>query len=233
MRSQVQVLAGPPPIVAGQSAPNSLPAASAAGLGRAGAARPSRRHLQWPRRGRPPGRQARRRPPTVVAHPAEDGPRGGCRHLALQPAPVPHRAAARDSRSARRPGLPGRSVVKRGRGGPAPTRRPGTANHLPLANPTSAALPASRPPRPSLEPSTAGSHRGLHPFRWSRAPGHLDLGPHRHRLRMGGDGCVRTDGGRHQTAGHRTGGHRTAGHRTPDGWTADGRAPDPLDDDPR
>jgi hypothetical protein len=31
---------------------------------------------------------------------------------------------------------------------------------------------------------------------------------------MGGDGRVRTDEGRHQTAGHRTDGHRTAGHRT-------------------
>jgi hypothetical protein len=32
---------------------------------------------------------------------------------------------------------------------------------------------------------------------------------------MGGDGRVRTDGGRHRTAGHRTAGH-------PDSWTLDG-----------
>jgi hypothetical protein len=41
MRSQVQVLAGPPPIVAGHSAAGSGPGAPAAGWGRAGAARPS------------------------------------------------------------------------------------------------------------------------------------------------------------------------------------------------
>jgi hypothetical protein len=41
MRSQVQVLAGPPPIVAGHSAAGSEPSWLTAGLGRAGAARPS------------------------------------------------------------------------------------------------------------------------------------------------------------------------------------------------
>jgi len=41
MRSQVQVLAGPPPIVTGQSAAGSEPGTLAVGLGRAGAARPS------------------------------------------------------------------------------------------------------------------------------------------------------------------------------------------------
>src|SRR5829696_6768862 len=41
MRSQVQVLAGPPPIVAGHSGPSTEPGALAAGLGRAGAAHPS------------------------------------------------------------------------------------------------------------------------------------------------------------------------------------------------
>src|SRR5918994_45934 len=41
MRSQVQVLAGPPPIVAGQSAADTDPGALPAGLARAGAAPPS------------------------------------------------------------------------------------------------------------------------------------------------------------------------------------------------
>src|ERR687892_52024 len=41
MRSQVQVLAGPPPILAGQSAAGREPGALAASLGRAGAACPS------------------------------------------------------------------------------------------------------------------------------------------------------------------------------------------------
>jgi hypothetical protein len=64
---------------------------------------------------------------------------------------------------------------------------------------------------------------------------------------MGGHGRVRTDGGRHQTAGHRTGGQQTAGRwtggqqtadrrtlwtttpgdRTADGWTAGSRTPNP------
>jgi hypothetical protein len=44
-------------------------------------------------------------------------------------------------------------------------------------------------------------------------------GPQRHRLR-GGDGRVRTDEGRHQTAGHRTRGQQTAGQQTAGRWTA-------------
>jgi hypothetical protein len=64
MRSQVQVLAGPPAIVAGQSAVGSKPGTLAASLGRAGAARPpppatGARHAAWPalegqRQARPP-----------------------------------------------------------------------------------------------------------------------------------------------------------------------------------
>jgi hypothetical protein len=74
-----------------------------------------------------------------------------------------HSAAARDGRSPRRPGLLGRSVVKRGRRGPHPTRGPGSATDLPLTNPTWAASP-----RPGLLDRRSsrrrlGSHRGLHP----------------------------------------------------------------------
>ena len=156
MRSQVQVLAGPPAIVAGQSAVGSKPGALAGCLGRAGAARPSPPAPPLA----PPG------PPTQASGSATTThrgrapsrgrqPRGGCSHLALPPAPCAHRAAARDGRSPRRPGLPGRSAGKCGRRGPHSTRRPGSATDLPPTNATAAASPASRPPRPSIEPSTA------------------------------------------------------------------------------
>jgi hypothetical protein len=212
MRSQVQVLAGPPPIVAGQSAAGTEPGALAAGLGRAGAARPSPPAPPMA----PPGPPTRASGSATTTHrgraPSRGRqPRGGCSHLALQPAPVP--TAQPPARgSARRPGLPGRSVVKRGRRGPHPTRRPGSATDLSLTNATAAASPASRPPGPSIEPSTARQPQGRHRFRWSRSPGHL--------LRW-----EDTD------ASGRTG--QTADGWTPHGWTAAGRPPDPLDDDPR
>ena len=90
MRSQVQVLAGPPPIVAGQSAPSSLPAALAAGLGRAGPARPSPPAPPVA----PPGPPTRPSGSAMTTHrgraPSRGRqPRGRRGHLALQPAPVP------------------------------------------------------------------------------------------------------------------------------------------------
>jgi hypothetical protein len=97
MRSQVQVLAGPPAIPTGQSAVGSKPGTLAASLGRAGAAPPS-----------PPARPS--------ALPAIH-PRGSlhdhhspwsptitrtaatrqARHLALRPAPVPSRSRRRQA----------------------------------------------------------------------------------------------------------------------------------------
>jgi hypothetical protein len=151
-----------------------------------------------------------------------------------------HSAAVRDRRSARRPGLPGRSAGKRGRHRRTPTRRPGPATALPLTNAMSAASPASRPPRPSLEPSPARQPQGLPPAPVVTVARPPRPGPQRHCLSMGGDGRVRTDRGRHQTAGQRTagrwtGGQQTAdrrtrwttapGHRTPDGRTAGSRTP--------
>jgi hypothetical protein len=210
MRSQVQVLAGPPPIVAGQSTAGSEPGALAAGLGRAGAARPSPSAPPLA----PPGPPTRASASATTTHrgraPSRGRqPRGGCRHLAAACSRA-HRAAARDGRSARRPGLPGRSAGKRGRRGPHPTRRPGSATDLPLTNATWAASPAYRPSRPGFPTPPP---------------------------ELGGDGRVRMDGGRHQTAGHRTGGQQTGdrralwttspGDRTPDGWTAGSRTPRP------
>ena len=231
MRSQVQVLAGPPPIVAGQSAAGSEPGALAAGLGRAGAARPS-----------PPAPSVA---PSGSAHPGvrlgDDHPpwsrpqtRTAAR-LWVQPPRAAartraHRAAAREGRSERGLACLVAQWSSGGRRGQHPTRRPGSATDLPLTNATWAASPASRPPRPSLEPSTAQQPQGLHPFRWSRSPGHFDLGPQRHRLRW----RIRTRPDRRgQTPDAWTPHGWTADGWTPDGWTADGRAPDALDDHPR
>jgi hypothetical protein len=125
MRSQVQVLAGPPPIVAGHSAVGGEPGVPAASLGRAGAARPSppARPLALP--ARPPERQAPRPHPPWSTHPSpERQPRGRCGHLALQPAPVP--TAQPLATALRTPASPAWSpAVKRGRR-PHPTR-PGSA----------------------------------------------------------------------------------------------------------
>jgi hypothetical protein len=90
MRSQVQVLAGPPPIVAGQSTAGSEPGALAVGLGRAGAARPSPPAPPVAPPG-PPTRAAGAATTTHRGRAPSRGrqPRGGGSHLALQPAPVP------------------------------------------------------------------------------------------------------------------------------------------------
>jgi hypothetical protein len=125
----------------------------------------------------------------------EDGSHAACGHLALRLLPCPPRRRPR-------------------RRGPPPTRRPGSATDLPLTNATAAASPASRPPGPSSSRRRPGSHRFLGQVARPRRPG-----PQRHRLR-GGDGRVRTDEGRHQTAGHRTRGQQTAGQQTAGRWTA-------------
>ena len=189
MRSQVQVLAGPPPIVAGQSTAGSEPGALAAGLGRAGAARPFPPARPVAPPGPPTRRQARRRPPTVIAHPAEDDS---------------HAAAAVTSRCS----LPLVPTAQ-----PPATGAPDAGLACLVAQRTSAAAAArTQPGGPGPPPTSHGPTR----LRQRRPrPGLPDLGPQRHRLSMGGDGRVRTDGGRHQTAGHRTG-------WTADGWTLDG-----------
>jgi hypothetical protein len=209
MRSQVQVLAGPPPssqVRALQAASRGCPLPAWAALGPP--AYP-RRHLQWPLRGRPPGRQARRRPRTVVAHPAED---------------ASHAAGAATSRCSLLPCPP------RGRRGPHPTRRPGSATDLPLTTRC-----RQRRPRPGLLDRRSsrrrpGSHRGLTrsggqgrpaTSTWSPTP------PPEHGRRR-----TRPDR-RGQTADGWTPDGWTADGWTLDGWTADGRPPDPVDDDPR
>jgi len=144
----------PTPIVAGQSAAGSEPGALAASLGRAGAARrsPSARPVA------PPG------PPTRASGAATTTHRGRvpsprtaatrrCSHRALQPAPVP---TAPPPRRALHAGLACLVAQRQARPPrPAPTPAARSASHLPLTNATSTASPASRPPGPSIEPSTA------------------------------------------------------------------------------
>jgi hypothetical protein len=216
MRSQVQVLAGPPTIVAGQSAVGSKPGTLAASLGRAGAARPSRRQAHRPLRARPPRRQAPRPPRTVVAHPSRGGqPRGRC---GLLPCP---RAAAGDGRSARRPGLPGRpassAAAARTRPGPGPP---------PTAPPTLGDLGGVARVRAgsAVDPSRSTTRQPTGTWTRSRGAGGCVASACPQPPPPDGrpDGRVRTDGGGHQRAGHRTG-------WTPDGpdtGRPDSRAPD-------
>jgi hypothetical protein len=246
MRSQVQVLAGPPPIVAGQSAAGSELGALAAGLGRAGAARPSPPAPPLAPPGRPPGRQARRRPHSVVKHPARGRqPRGGCRHLALQPALVP--TAQPPATGAPDAGLACLVARRASAAAAARTQPGGPGRHRPPTDQRDfgsvARVPASAT---VVEPSTARQPQGPPPVPMVRVARPPRPGPHRHRLSE--RRRTRPDRrGRHQTAGHRTEGHRTAGHRTagqqpsdrrtlwtttsgdrtPDGWAAGSRTPRP------
>jgi hypothetical protein len=214
MRSQVQVLAGPPPIVAGQSTAGSEPGTLTAGLGRAGAARPSPPAPPLA----PPGPPTRASGSATTTHrgraPARGRqPRGGCRHPRAAACFCAHRAAARVGRSERRPGLPGRSAGKRGRRGPHPPRRPGTATDLP--RPTRRGQRRPRPASwtvhravdgPAATGASTGSGGQGRPASstWSPAPA-----PEHGRRRTRPDRR-----GRHQTAGHQTGGQQTAGQQT-------------------
>jgi hypothetical protein len=164
-------------------------------LGRAGAARPSPPEPPVAPPG-PPTRAAASATTTHRGRAPSRGrqPGGGCRHLALQPAPAPTAPPPATGAPHARPGLPGRSAGKRGHRGPHPTRRPGSATDLPPTNATWASSPASRPPRASIEPSTARPPPGPPPVPVVTVARPLRLGPKRHRLSMGGDGRVRTDG---------------------------------------
>jgi hypothetical protein len=145
-----------------------------------------------PRWGRTPIPAGTSPGPSGSAHPAV---RLGDDHTAwssTQPEDGSHAAAAATSRCSLHPGPP-RSRPRRALrtpawpawslGGqarpprPAPNPAARVATDLPPTNATSAASPASRPPRPSSSRRRPGSHRGLHPSRWSGSPGHLDLVP--------------------------------------------------------
>jgi hypothetical protein len=146
-----------------------------------------------------------------------------------------HRAAARHGRSERRPGLPG-PLSGQARP-PRPPLNPAARvrQRPPMPNAPSVASPASRPPGPSVEPSPVRQPPGPSPVSVVRVARPARPGFPTPPPEVGGDGRVRMDGGRHQTAGHRTGGQQTAdrrtlwtttpGDQTPDGWTAGSRTP--------
>jgi hypothetical protein len=237
MRSQVQVLAGPPPIVAGHSAPSTEPGALAAGLGRAGAAHP----LPAVTSSGPPG------PPTRPSGSATTTRRGRVPSRGRQAGggvPPPRAAAcpscpppSRRRRALRTPAWPAGS--RRGQARPprpAPTRRPGSATDPPDQPDfgSVARIPASwTVDRAVNGPAATGAstRSGGHgrPATATRSP---PPPPEYGRRRTRPDGRSR-----HQTAGHRTGGQQTAdrrilwtttpGDRTPDGWTAGSRTPNP------
>jgi hypothetical protein len=221
MRSQVQVLAGPPPIPAGHSAAGSEPGAPAASLGRAGAARPSPPARHRPFRTRPPGAAGPHdhHPPWSLPSPGRQ-PRGRCGNLALQPAPVPPPGHKR-RRYARRPGLPGRSA---GQARPPAVTPPGPGPGpppTPLTNATSAASPTSGPVgRPSSRSKTR-QPTGARPVPVVTVAFRLDLVPPPPPEVDEMDASGRTEADSSRLDAGRTG-HRT--HRTPDG-----RTPDALD----
>jgi hypothetical protein len=210
MRSQVQVLAGPPPIPAGQSAVGSELGAFAGCLGRAGAARPS----PPARPSALPGPSTRAAASTTTTHRGRPTiTRTAATRQARQPrAAACSRALAQPpatGRSARRPGLPGRPGSS---GGHRP-HRPGRVRHQQPRRPC--ATPARQP----IGTSTR-----------SRGAGCLAASACPQTPRLMGTRRTRPDGrGGHRTAGHRTAGHRTAGHRTAGRWTGGQQMAGPPD----
>ena len=224
MRSQVQVLAGPPPIPAGQSAVGSEPGMLAASLGRAGAAAPPRWQAHRPCRG-PSTRTSGSTTTTHRGRAPSPGrqPRGGCGHLAPQPAPAP--TAQPQRQVLRTPAWPAWSLSGHTRPPPHP---PGQAPATPLTNVRPRQRRRPKPAGPSTErldgtaatgTSTASCGDGC-----PRGTSLVPTPP----SGVGGDGRVRTGG--HQTAGHRTVGHRTVDTRGLDAGRVDSRRagqPDP------
>jgi hypothetical protein len=240
MRSQVQVLAGPPHIPAGHSAVGSEPGAAAASVGRAGAARLSPSARPSALSGRLPGRQAPRRPRTVVAHPAlVDSYAAGAATSCRQPAPVPSR---RQPPALRTPAWPAWSLCGYAR---PPAPNPARVGHRhPDCSTRDLGSVAPRLARPSTEPpdgaaptgtSTRPCGDGCPPHRPGRQRHHLTwdetdasgrTGADNRRLDAGRVDSRRPDPGRRpQVTGHRTDwtpdglDSRTPGRRHRDGWT--------------
>jgi hypothetical protein len=209
MRSQVQVLAGPPAIVAGQSAVGSKPGALAGCLGRAGAARPSPPASP----SAPPGPSTWAPGASITTHSGRPPIPGTAASRPVQPPPVPSRSRRR--RALRTPpGLPGRpassTAAAHARPGPGPP---------PTAPPTTGDLGGVARGRAcsAVGPSRSTTRQPTGTWARSRGAGCLAASacPQCHRLM--GTRRTRPDGrGRPQTAGHRTGGHQTAGRQIPD-----------------
>jgi hypothetical protein len=243
MRSQVQVLAGPPPILAGHSAAGSEPGAFAARPG--------------PRWGRTPIPAGPSPGPSGATHPAvslgDDHPpwsRPSPKTPATRRVPPPG-AAARSRATAPPPATgaphagPAWLVAQRQARPPRPppTRRPGSAPTSP-DHPDSgsvARLPASATVGRAVDGPPATGPPPVLVVRVARPPRPgFPTPPPEH----GGDGRVRTDGadsrrldtdgwtadGWTPTGGQRTAERRTRwttipGDQTPDGWTAGSRTP--------
>jgi hypothetical protein len=240
MKSEVQLLPGPPPVPAGQSA---------AGLGRAGAARPAPPAHPVA----PPGPPTRASGSTTTTHRGRaPSPRtAATRHAATSRCsllPCPQRSRPR--RALRTPAWPAWSLSGQARP-PRPAPNPAArVRHRPPSDQRDVGSVARVPPRgPSIEPSTARQPPGPPPVPvvtvarpprpWSPAPppeweetdasgptGQTPDGwtPH------GMDSGQRTDGrwtGGQQPADRRTLWTTIPGDRTPDGWTAGSRTPKP------
>jgi hypothetical protein len=212
MKSEVQLLPGPPPVPAGQSA---------AGLGRAGAARPAPPAHPVA----PPGPPTRASGSTTTTHRGRaPSPRtAATRHAATSRCsllPCPQRSRPR--RALRTPAWPAWSLS-----GQARPPRPA---------PTPAARVRHRPPTGHRDfgsvarvPASATVDRAVDgPAAPGAATGSGDHGrpatatwSHRHRLRW--EETDASGRGGHGTAGQRTGGHRTGGQRTGGQQTAERR----------
>jgi hypothetical protein len=243
MRSQVQVLAGPPPIPAGHSAAGSEPGAPAAGLGRVGAARLSAGTPIGPFPGpiHPGGRLHDDHAPWSPTQPKSGSHPAGAATPRRQPAALrtPAWPAWSLSGYARppHPTRPGRQRL--------PTDQRATPAASPAPQACSAVDRAARrrgsPPGPRPVPVVTGAppHRpGLQRHRpmWEETDASGPTGRTPDRLDTGGVDTGGVDTGR---AGRWTGGHQPSGppdpgrrpqvtgHRT--GWTPDGlhcRIPD-------
>jgi hypothetical protein len=207
MRSQVQVLAGPPAITAGQSAAGSKPGNARCEPG-----------PRWGRTLIPAGKpigpsgpvHAGRRRHDNHAEWSSTQPQDGNHAAGAATSSRAHRAAAGDGRSARRPGLPRR-----------PASSPAAARTRPGPGPPSTAPPTMRDLGgvarvrvcSAVDPSRSTTRRPQGTWTRSRGAGCLAA-----------SACPQTpppDGDQTDASG-RTG-------RTPDGWTPDGpdtRRPD-------
>jgi hypothetical protein len=249
MKSEVQVLPGPPTIPAGHSAVGNQPGTLAASLGRAGAA-----PHPWPapRAGGHPDGPPPRPPPTVVAQPARGHqPRGRCGQLAPGPAPCPRRY--RQPQAAPHAGL-ACLVAQRAGAAAAARLTPGRVRHRhPTDHRTTSAAPSvPRAPRLAAQPPEVRPPQGPRPVavvRVARPPrpgSHASAGgweetdaTGQRGWTVGGwtpDGWTARAGrwtGGQQPAGSADPGRRTrvTGHRrgrTPDGWTAGSRTTNRL-----
>jgi hypothetical protein len=216
MRSQVQVLAGPPPIPAGQGAVGSEPRAPAASRGRAGAAPPS-----------PPARPLALSGPSTPASGATTTthrgrppqPKSGS-HAAVAATPrcslLPCPQRRRQPPALRPPAWPAWSLS--GHASPPSHTRPGP---LPIPDDharrgsTARVRPLGR--RPSR--STARQPTGTSPRSCGGGADCLDLVPAPplgwEEIDASGRTGADTRGAGHRTAGHRTAGHQTAGQPDP------------------